>query len=281
MTLAGNFQPALAQVHARDAHEEEIEFRDPGDPPVLDWLDKDVIDIDRTYQRELDEPRVQRILDWFDWRNFGALVVAPDGDGRYHCIDGQHRLEAAKRHPKVTVVPAVVIQQAETVQEAETFVAVNKDRKNVTPLQLYWAELAANDPEAVTVSQVCARAEISIVRSPGGGTWTKPGDTVAIGAIKSLVARRGAMRSRQMLEVLGKAHLKPVTALQIKAVEVLMTESEFAEADAEALTEAITGKALVLEDEARAFAVTHRVPLAKAHASVWFKRCRKRRKVAA
>jgi hypothetical protein len=53
------------------------EFRDPGELPVLDWLDKTLIDIDRTYQRGLDEKRVQRILEWFAWDSFGAIVVAP------------------------------------------------------------------------------------------------------------------------------------------------------------------------------------------------------------
>lgn len=260
---------------------DEPQYRDPGEVPVLDWVDKTLIDVDPTYQRELDEARVQRIVEWFDWRSFGALVLTKAADGRYHTPDGQHRLEAAKRHPMVSVVPAVIVEAETTAEEAEVFVGINRDRKNVTPLQLYWAELAADDPEAKTVAQVCERAGICIVRSPGGATRAKAGDTVAISVIRSLIGRRGAMRARQMLEVLGKAQLAPVGALPIRAVEILMTDAEFKdEVDPEALTDSIGGKAMVLEDEARAFAATHRMPVARAFAAVWFKRTRKRRKAA-
>jgi hypothetical protein len=260
----------------------EHEFRDPGEVPALDWIDKDLIDVDPTYQRELDAARVQRILDWFDWSSFGALVVAPKEGGRFNCTDGQHRLEAAKRHPLVKQVPGVIIAKSGTVDEAANFVAINANRKNVTPLQLYWAELAAGDPEAVTVAQVCERAGVTIIRGAGGTPKAKPGETAAIAAVRGVVGKYGAMRGRQMLEVLGKAQLAPITALQVRAAELLLTDPEFKDdVEPEALTEAIAGRGLVLEDEARAFAATHRLPLTRALASVWFKRTRKRRKPAA
>jgi ParB-like chromosome segregation protein Spo0J len=256
-------------------------YRDPGEVPVLDWIDKNLIDIDPSYQRGLDEVRVGKILDWFAWKSFGAIVVAPSADGRYNCIDGQHRLEAAKRHPKVAHVPAVIIAVQGTVGEAETFVAVNADRRNVSPLEMHWAKLAAEDPEAVTVAQVVERAGITILRYPASNGNFKPRETIAISAIRSLIDRRGAMRARQMLEVLAKADLTPITAHQIKAVELLLTDAEFREhIEPEALTDAIMGKALALDDDAAAFAATHRMPKWRALASVWFKRSRKRRQPA-
>lgn len=256
-------------------------FRDPGEVPVLDWLDKSVIDIDSTYQRGLDEGRVQKIVDWFTWDSFGAIVVAPAADGRYHAIDGQHRLEAAKRHPKVSVVPAIIITATGTAAEAETFVNVNGARKNVSPLEMYWAQLAAGDPEAETVQQVCNRAGVKLLRYPGSNGKYGAGETVAIAALRALIDKRGAMRARQVLEVVAKADLRPVTGLQIKAAEVLMLDSEFSDQlEPEAITDAIRGHALVIEDEANAFAATHRMPKVRAFASVWFKRCRKKRKVA-
>jgi hypothetical protein len=257
------------------------DFRDPGEVPVLDWINKNLIDIDPSYQRGLDEARVGKILDWFAWDSFGAIVIAPSADGRYNCIDGQHRLEAAKRHPKVDHVPAVIIAVAGTVGEAETFVAVNADRKNVSPLEMHWAKLAAEDPEAVTVAQVVERAGITILRYPASNGNFKPCETIAVSSIRSLIDRRGAMRGRQMLEVLAKADLKPVTAHQIKAVELLLTDPEFCDQiEPQALTDAISGHSLVLDDEAKLFAATHKVAQWRALASVWFKRCRKRRQPA-
>ncbi len=261
---------------------DDTQFRDPGEVPVLDWIDKTLIDIDTAYQRGLDEGRVQKIVDWFAWDSFGAIVVAPATDGRYHAIDGQHRLEAAKRHPKVSVIPAVIVRAAGTVAEAETFVNVNGARKNVSPLEMYWAELAAGDPEAVTVQQVCDRAGVKLLRYPGSNGRYSAGETVAVAALRGLIDKRGALRARQVLDVLAKAELKPVTAVQIKAAEMLLTDPEFADQiDPDAVSDAIRGHALVIEDEASAFALTHRMPKVKAFASCWFKKCRKKRKAAA
>lgn len=259
----------------------EIEFRDPGEVPVLDWIDTGLIDIDADYQRGLDEGRVQRIVDWFDWSSFGALVVAMAEGGRFHCIDGQHRLAAAQRHPMVSVVPAVIVHAAGTVAEAETFVNVNGARKNVSPLEMFWAQIAANDPEAVTVKQACDRAGIKLLRYPGSNARYSARETVAVGALRGLIDKHGAMKGRQILDVVAKADLKPITAVQIKAAELLMTDPEFSDQiDPDAITDGIRGMALVIEDEANAFAATHRMPKTKAFASCWFKRCKKRRKVA-
>jgi hypothetical protein len=255
---------------------EENIFRDPGEVPVLDWIDKNLIDIDQAYQRGLDEARVQRIVDWFEWRSFGALVVAKAESGRYRCIDGQHRLEAAKRHPKVGVVPAVIIAEVGTGPEAETFVTLNRDRKNVTPLDLYWAQLAANDPEAVTAQQVCQRAGVVVQRY--AGATPKPGETVAISVIRNLIDRKGALRARQVLDVVKGC--SPIGGDHIRAAELLLTDPEFCnEVDVADLVDSLAAYRNI-RDDATAFAETHRMPKWKAMASIWFKRTRKRRKAA-
>ncbi len=197
----------------------EQTYRDPGEVPVIEWLDKNLIDVYPTYQRGLDEACVQKIVDWFAWDSFGAIVVAPAEGGRYHAIDGQHGLEAAKRHPMVSQLPAVIIVGRGTVAEAETFVNLNGARKNVSPLEMHWAQLAAGDPEAETVKQVCDRAGVKLMRYPGSNGKYAPGETAAIAALRGLIDKRGAMKARQTLEILADAHLKPITAIQIKAAE--------------------------------------------------------------
>jgi len=264
-----------------DIAEVTPEFRNPGEPPILDWIAKDLIDVDVAYQRELDGARVERILTWFSWSSFGALVVAPGAEGRFNCTDGQHRLEAAKRHPAVEFVPAVVIPIAGTEAEAQNFVAINRDRKNVNALELLHAGIAAGDPEALTVQQVCERAGVKLLRYPGAGGKSKPRETIAVVALRSMIDKFGALKARQILDVLAKADLAPITGNQIAAASLLMTDPEYREeVEPEALTEAITGRAVILDSEANAFATTHCVGKAKALASVWFKRTRKRRKMA-
>ncbi|WP_116654854.1 DUF262 domain-containing protein [Pelagibacterium sediminicola] len=255
------------------------EYRDPGDPPVLDWIDVNLIDIDPAYQRGLDDARVQRILDWFTWDAFGAIVIAPAAEGRYNCTDGQHRLAAARRHPAVSVVPAIIIHAQGTQAEAENFIAINRERKNISALDRYWAEVAASDDDAKTIEQVCERAGITIMRNPC--SQYEPRQTVAISAIRSLVDKWGAMRARQILEVLAKAELAPIKGEHIRAAEILMTDDEFRHSvEPDALSEALTGNDEEFGVEAKAFAKTHRMPVGRALASVWFRRTRKKRRAA-
>ena len=262
----------LATINAAD-------LPDPGEVPALDWLDASLIDADPLYQRPLDDVRVDAILKAFTWRSFGAIVVVPQSDGRYHATDGQHRLEAAKRHPKVTHVPAVIVKAEDIQSEASIFVEINRNRKNVSALELFFAGLAADDDDALTIHQVTQRAGVRIPKYASAGF--KVGDCIAIAAIQSVIGRRGAMRARQYLELLAKADLAPITATHIKATEYLMTADEFGGAvEAEDLTATILTHGAMAEAEAKRFAATHGCPTWKGLASVWFQKSRKRRKAA-
>jgi len=260
--------------------DDEIQYRDPGEVPVLDWIDKTLIDIDPTYQRELDEARVQRILEWFDWRSFGALVLTRAEGGRFHTPDGQHRLEAAKRHPRISVVPAVIVEADGTAAEAEVFVGINRDRRNVSALQLFWAQHAAGDADAKLVVDIARRAGMTVCRYPQSRGEYHEGDTIAVGAIGALIRQWGDRRTVQILEQLAKGKIAPVATQHIKAAELLLTDNEFEEIDPEMLWQAVDACRLTIDADAKAFAQTHRVPIYRAIASTWFRKARKRRKAA-
>jgi hypothetical protein len=255
-------------------------FRDPGDVPVLDWIDKTLIDVDPTYQRELDEARVSRMLEWFEWKAFGAIVVSRVEGGRYHAIDGQHRLEAARRHPAVKDVPAVIIEAKGTASEAENFVAINKDRRNVSALQLFWAQHAAGDVDAKTVIDLAGRAGLTVCRYPQSRGDYHDGDTISVGGISALIKQWGDRRAVQMLGQLAKGKVAPVATQHIKAAELLLTDVEFEDVDPDMLWLAVDGCRLTIDADAKAFAQTHRVPIYRAIASTWFRKARKRRKAA-
>lgn len=258
-------------------HDHLIDLPDPGDLPVIDWIDPQMIEAEPLYQRPLDLARVEAILKAFSWRSFGALVVVPQESGKYHATDGQHRLEAAKHHPKVPHVPAVIVKAEDIHSDASIFVEINRNRKNVSPLELFFAGLAADNEDALTIQQVCQRAGVRIPKYASAGF--KPGDCVAISAIQAVIGRHGAMRARQILEVLGKADLAPISANHIKAAEVLLLDDEFG-VEGEDLTATIIAMGAAAEAEAKRFAATHGCPAWKGLASTWFQRCRKRRKAA-
>lgn len=255
-----------------------IAYPDPGEVPVLDWLDVALIDVEPMYQRPLDTSRVEEITRSFSWRSFGALVVVPQDGGRYHATDGQHRIEAAKKHPAVTHVPAVIVKAEDVHAEAGIFVDINKNRKNVTALELFFAKLTAENDDALTVYQVCQKAGVRIPKHPGD---YRPADTVAVVAIQALIDKRGAMRARERLQILASAGFAPITAAQIKAIDLLLTDTEFAPyVTAETLASTLRAEGVSSDVEAGRFAHTHRIPHWKGLANVWFQKTKKRRATA-
>jgi hypothetical protein len=250
------------------------ELPDPGEVPALDWIDKNLITVDPLYQRPLDAERAANIARSFSWRSFGALVVVPAGNG-YHVTDGQHRLEAAKLHPKVSHVPAVIVQ-AETIQsEAGMFVDINKNRKNVSALELFFAELAAETGGAADVLKAAKAAGIRIPKYPGS---YKVNDTIAVGALHSLVSAYVDVKVQIILTTVAAGGFRPISAAQIKAVECLLTDREFApQIDSDDLAALLKSVGTALDGEAKRFAATHGVPFWKALASTWFQKCKKRR----
>ncbi len=252
---------------------------DPGELPVVDWVSKHLIDVDHAYQRPEDAARAEKIARAFSWSKFGAVVLVPKGD-RYAIIDGQHRAAAAKLHPLVEHLPAVIMPSVQGVEaEATSFIGLNAERKAVSGLELHHARLAAGDPDAQTLADVVRRAGARIPKNPGD---YKPGDTIAVAALQALIGRHGAMRAREYLEILVRAECCPVQANQLKAVECLMSDPEFrGQVDGEDLTSVVKTMGAVAEHEGKRFAATHCVPFWKGLASTWFQKCKKRRPAAA
>lgn len=115
-----------------------------GKPPRLDYIPVAQIYTDHNYQRELDERRVQKLVKGFAWTKFGAISLIENGPEKFAVVDGQHRLEAARRLG-FDSVPSSITNAGQFKTEAEIFLALNRDRKNVTPIERYWAGLAASN----------------------------------------------------------------------------------------------------------------------------------------
>jgi hypothetical protein len=193
----------------------------------------------------------------------------------YHVTDGQHRLEAAKLHPTVTHVPAVIVQADNIAVEASIFVDVNKHRKNVSALELFFAELAAGTGTAADALKAATQAGIRIPKFPGN---FKANDTIAVGELQKLVAGYVESRVTEFLTTVAAGGFKPITANHLKAVEHLLTDREFApQIAAEDLAQTIKTVGTSLDKEARRFAATHGVTFWKGLASTWFQKCKKRR----
>lgn len=236
--------------------------------------------VDETYQRNLSERSVsliRRIVAGWDWAAFKPPICVDD-DGALHVIDGQHTAIAAAAHPQIETIPVMVIPPSDRVARARAFVAHNANRVQVTPLQIHYAMLAAGDEDALTIAQICERAGARVLKFPPSYGRFKPGDTMAIGALKALLSRRYAAGARRVVQICTEAKMAPISSDALKSVETLLFDPEFCgEIDDPDLVTAIRRHEDAIR-EAKLFAATHKVPLWRGLATIWFRSCRKKRK---
>lgn len=251
--------------------------------PICELVEPQSLFVDPAYQRNVGEKghrQIRRIVERFDWSKFKPPICAyaeVDGATVLKVLDGQHTAIAAASHPMISHIPVMITEAADTVAQAEAFIGHNMDWVGVTVLQLHQAALTAGNEDALTLELVCKRAGVTVLAQPAG-RQASPRQTTAISTIKVVINRHGVIRAREVLEVLANAELGPLTAPQIKAVELLLTDKQYAERIApEELTNTIVDMLFTAEDEAKVFAAAHKVPYWKALAVTWFQKCRKLR----
>ncbi len=249
-------------------------------PPALRLVPPSSLSVDETYQRGLSERSVKlirKIVGEWSWTAFKPPVVVEVGD-RLEVIDGQHTAIGAVTHGGIDLLPVLIVQADSHETRASAFVRHNRDRIQVTATQLHNAMVAAGDEDALTVAQVCERAGIAILKNPPPMAKFRPGETMAISTIKSLVSRRHAVGARKVLDICRATNAAPVTAHMIKAVELLLYSKEYeGQIDGERISLVISAKAEALESEAQRFATERKIPHWRAYASVIFMNRRKPR----
>ncbi|MBB3594346.1 hypothetical protein FHX08_004750 [Rhizobium sp. BK529] len=255
--------------------------------PICEHVDPTTLFVDPAYQRDIGERgirQIRRIIERFDWAKFKPPICAyadVDGVTVLKVLDGQHTAIAAASSPFIGQIPIMIVEADDTIAQAKAFIGQNSERVGVTPLQLHYAALAAGDEDAKTLQSVCDKAGIKILRRPGQYDPAASRETIAVGVIKQLIARRGDKLSKEILEILANAERGPIKSEHIKAVEYLMTSPDHCEMFwPQDLTAAIVDLLTAAEEEADQLAMSRRWPLWKALATVWFRKCKKRRHVA-
>lgn len=250
-----------------------------GEPPECRIVSPLALHVELDYQRGLSDRSIRlirKIVSEWDWSAFKPPIVV-EVDGQLEVIDGQHTAIGAATHGGIDQIPVMITNSAAVAGRATAFVRHNRDRIQVTPTQLHTAMVAAGDEDALTIDQVCQRAGVRILRNPPPMGKFKPGDTVAITTIRSLINRRFATGARKVLEACVATQSAPISADLIKAVEHLLFAQEYKdEIDAERIVLVATAMGPSLQVETERFAAERRVQRWRAMASVIFMNKRKR-----
>lgn len=198
----------------------------PTPEPVVQWVDPATLCVDRSYQRSLSQRSarlIQKIAVGFDWRRFKPPIVALADDGaRLEVIDGQHTVIGVLSRRDIPKIPVLVINAGDVTARASAFVGHNTDRVAMTPMQIFFAAVAAGDDDAYEIQAACRRAGARILKSvPADGRYTV-GDTIAVGVLRSIFARRGVKALRQVLQIAVSARLAPISADDLRAIDELL-----------------------------------------------------------
>ena len=241
-----------------------------GELPVFEMVDPRILLVEDDYQRNPSERSIaltRKIYTAFSWLKYKPPIVVSTENGLV-VVDGQHTCIAAASRADIEKIPVMRISADDLASRARSFIAHNRNRVNVTAIQMYYASLVGGDEDALTIAQVCQRAGVTIrkfVPYDGFGV----GDTMAIQGIQKLVAEHGAMRARQILEILVVAGRAPITASDLRAVEFLLFDRNYG-VNPGKLIDAITALNRTVDRDAKIKAANEKIRLWKAVALLYF-----------
>ena len=243
-------------------------------PPMIEHMRPRDLLVDETYQRELSPKSlrlIRSIVEGWDWLKFKAPVVAMTDRG-FEVVDGQHTAIAAACHPDIDTIPVLVVDGSDLARRARAFVSHAVDRLQVRPVQVWHAAVAAGDEDATTIRNVLDRAGVKLLAyAPADSVYGK-GETISLAAVRRLVVNRGAMRAREVLEILAAAELAPILADHIRVAEALMLDPEYAgKLDAAHIAAALRDVTPKQAAEAKEVAFAKRMPMWRALVAVLYR----------
>ena len=191
---------------------ERSEFKAPrGRMPVLQFMAPAELAIDPSYQRSIEgresQALIKKIAKGWNWDLCLPLVVSrrrEEGAETLYVIDGQHRLEAARKRGDIAQLPCMVKEYASAADEAARFVDLNQRRRALGALDLFKAALASRDAEAVAIMQAMEDAGLSLAAHQNYISW-KPGQVSIIGGIQRSWRAEGARVTAEALQLLATA----------------------------------------------------------------------------
>lgn len=168
-----------------------IYFENSKDRRRYENIDISKIIIDKSYQREVSQTKVKKIVKNFDMNAFKTLLLNKrDGDDDvYYLVDGQHRLSAAEIK-KLKYVPCCIIEGLTKEEEAELFVTVNRQIYPPTSIHTFKAKIAANDKIALKILEIMSNNGFKPYLINGGNEYTR---------------RRGYITTFNLLETIYKS----------------------------------------------------------------------------
>jgi hypothetical protein len=128
--------------------------------------------IDGEVQRTLNDDRVRRIANEFDWAKFEALTVVSCGGGDFVIVEGQHRGAAAKMLDESLKVWCLVLPEGYrgASLEADLGLGISRGRRGHTAFEQWNARFVRGDAHEVEAAKVLQHYHLRLGRTPSSRT---------------------------------------------------------------------------------------------------------------
>jgi hypothetical protein len=176
------------------------EPRPHGAVGALQWLTVADLRVDRSYQRDIraqGRRKIMQIAAEFDWSAFSPVICAAVEGGVYAIIDGQHRATAAMLIG-IEKVPCLIVI-ADRARQAKSFASINGTITRMNSYSIYRAARAAGDETVLAIDALCASCGVRVLTGPRELSRLKPGDTLAVSALRIAYDRFGPAILRKAL----------------------------------------------------------------------------------
>lgn len=188
--------------------------------------------IEESYQRGLSGKSlklIRKIVAGWDWAKFKPPVCAEDEGGLF-VIDGQHTAIAAASHPSILRIPVMVVSRDRIEDRAEAFVSQNTERVVMSPLQIFHAEVVANDKAAIEILKSAIRNGANIPRSIPVKGKSQPGDLVSVSAVRRVYSADGIDKLDRVIKIAVASGVHPINSTLIYALQYIVKGGPFEDA---------------------------------------------------
>jgi hypothetical protein len=195
-----------------------------GRRPVLKYLAVADLIADPAYKRPISgrgRKVVERIAETFSWDRFNAVIVAATENGRYAIIDGHHRATAAAL-AGICEVPCQIVEADQGLQELAAM-TINRTTVASSRMASQAAAYRASEAPAVQLAEVCARADVEILRYPVPTDRQMAGQTMAIATIAQCLKHYGEETVITALQCVTQTTNNRPGALSARIIKALCT----------------------------------------------------------
>lgn len=186
----------------------------------------DDLTVDMGYQRKI-KSKIKKMTNNWNYQLCDVIIVSYR-DGKFYVVDGQHRLEAARRQtidPRKKLV-CQVIQGLTREEEAARFIALNTSQSFASPHDTWNANLLLGDKVDTAIDRICKKWEIEVSDRTGNTLKARLGD---LSEARSIIRNQGEFTFDWILSVLHEAQWNLVrgghSSLILRALRTVYKEN--------------------------------------------------------